>query len=82
MWAVIIAKWLFETNFKRWNSVKLCNSFEDGTPVDEIYMCPVFKWVDVTSRQDMAQDSSSNGREGDTTCCMRTAEVHVLIWNY
>ena len=25
-----------------------CNSFEDQAPVDEIYGCPIFKWVAVT----------------------------------
>ena len=29
-----------------WSS--LCNSFEDRSPVDEIYGCPIFKWVAVT----------------------------------
>ena len=26
----------------------LCNSFKDRAPVDEIYACPIFKWVAVT----------------------------------
>ena len=25
-----------------------CNSFDDRAPVDEIYGCPIFKWVEVT----------------------------------
>ena len=36
-------------------SSSLCNSFEDCAPVDEIYRCPIFKWVAVTWLKDRHQ---------------------------
>ena len=39
-----------------------CNSFEDWAPVDEIYGCPIFKWVAVAWLQDKYEDSSYSNR--------------------
>ena len=50
-------------------SLSHCNSYEDRVPVDEIYGCPIFRWVAVTWLKCVGHRdiSTCNGHQGGIT---------------
>ena len=60
-------------NVMQWS---ICNSFEDGTALDFIYICLIFKWVAVTCLQHIEAETKW------PPFSRRYFQMHFLEWKY